>query len=96
LGERATVEWPQRRFFTFARPDEAASNGSVKISSPTQIQERCAGEISDPTTRRRAMVGFYPRSPQIHDGDCEEIQVKKNPTPPSPFLSFFFFYPGHG
>jgi hypothetical protein len=59
LGERATVEWPQRRFFAFARPDETASNGSVKISSSTQIQ--------NPTTRRRAVVGFYPRSPQIHN-----------------------------
>jgi hypothetical protein len=63
LGERATVEWPQRRFFPFARPDEAASNGSVKISSPTQIQERCAGEILGLTTRRRAVVEFYLRSP---------------------------------
>jgi hypothetical protein len=67
LGERATIEWPQRHFFTFARPDEAARNGSIKISSPTQIQERCTGEILGPTTRRRAVVGFYPRSPQIHD-----------------------------
>jgi hypothetical protein len=60
LGERATVEWPQRRFFAFARPDEAASNGSVKTLSLTQIQERCAGEILGPTTRRRAVVEFYP------------------------------------
>jgi hypothetical protein len=67
LGEHATVEWPQRHFFAFARPDEAASNGSVKILSPTQIQERCIGEILDLTTRRRAVVGFYPRSPQIHN-----------------------------
>jgi hypothetical protein len=67
LGERATVEWPQQRFFVFARPDEAASNGSVKISSPTQIQERCAGEILGPTTRRLVVVGFYPHSPQIHN-----------------------------
>jgi hypothetical protein len=67
LGERATVEWPQWHFFTFARPDEAASNGSVKISSPTQIQERCTDEILGPTTRRRAVVVFYPRSPQIHN-----------------------------
>jgi hypothetical protein len=73
LGERATVEWPQRHFFAFARPDEAASNGSVKISSPTQIQERCIGEILGPITRRRAMVGFYPRIPQIHGRRCEEI-----------------------
>jgi hypothetical protein len=67
LGERATVEWPQWRFFTFARPDEAASNDSVKISSPMQIQERCVGEILGPTTRRRAVVEIYPRSPQIHN-----------------------------
>jgi hypothetical protein len=32
-------------------------------SSPAQIHKRCAGEILGPTTRRRAMVGFYPRSP---------------------------------
>jgi hypothetical protein len=63
LGECATVEWPQRRFFAFARPDEAASIGFVEISSPTQIQKRCADEILDPTTRRLAVVGFYPRSP---------------------------------
>jgi hypothetical protein len=37
LGEHATVEWPQRRFFAFARPDEAVSIGSVEISSLTQI-----------------------------------------------------------
>jgi hypothetical protein len=37
LGERATVEWPQQRFFTFARPDEVASVGSIEISSPMQI-----------------------------------------------------------
>jgi hypothetical protein len=48
LGERATVEWLQRHFFAFARLDEAASNGSVKISSSTQIQKRCAGEILGP------------------------------------------------
>jgi hypothetical protein len=63
LGERATVEWPQRRFFAFTRPDEAASNGSVKISSPTQIQKRYADEILGPTTRRQAVVGFYLCSP---------------------------------
>jgi hypothetical protein len=76
LGERAIVEWPQRRFFAFARPDEAASNGFVKISSPTQILERCVSEILGPTTRRWAVVGFYLRSPQIHeaDGDCEETR----------------------
>jgi hypothetical protein len=67
LGECATVEWPQRRFFTFARPDEAASIGSVEISSPTQIQKRCGGEILGPATRRLAVVGFYPQSPQIHN-----------------------------
>jgi hypothetical protein len=67
LGEHVTIEWPQRRFFAFARPDEAASNGSIKISSPTQIQERCVSEILGPTTHRRAVVEFYPRSPQIHD-----------------------------
>jgi hypothetical protein len=67
LGERATVEWPQRHFFAFARPDEAASIGFIEISSPTQIQKRCAGEILGPTTRRLAVVGFYPRSPQIHN-----------------------------
>jgi hypothetical protein len=67
LGERATIEWPQRHFFAFARPDEAASNGSVKISSPTQILERCVGEILGPTTRRRAVVEIYLRSPQIHN-----------------------------
>jgi hypothetical protein len=67
LGERAIVEWPQRRFFAFARPYEAASNDSIKISSSTQIQKRCAGEILGLTTRRRAVVGFYPRSPQIHN-----------------------------
>jgi hypothetical protein len=67
LGEHATIEWPQQRFFVFARPDEAASNGSIKISSLTQIQKMCAGEILGPTTRRRAVVGFYPRSPQIHN-----------------------------
>jgi hypothetical protein len=67
LGERATVEWPQWRFFAFARPDEAASNASVKISSPTQIQKRCAGEILGPITCQLVVVGFYPRSPQIHN-----------------------------
>jgi hypothetical protein len=67
LGERATVKWPQRRFFAFARPDEAASIGSVEISSPMQIQKRCASEILGPTTRRLAVVGFYPHSPQIHN-----------------------------
>jgi hypothetical protein len=51
LGERATVEWPQRRFFAFARPDEVVSVGSIEISSPTQIQKRCIGEILGPTTR---------------------------------------------
>jgi hypothetical protein len=66
LGERATVEWPQQRFFAFARPDEVASVGSIEISSPTQIQKRCAGGILVPTTRRLVVVGFYPRSPQIH------------------------------
>jgi hypothetical protein len=45
LGERATVEWPQRRSFAFARPDEAASNGSIEVSSPTQIHKRSADEI---------------------------------------------------
>jgi hypothetical protein len=37
LGERATVEWPQWRFFAFARPDGVASVGSIEISSPMQI-----------------------------------------------------------
>jgi hypothetical protein len=41
LGERATVEWPLRRFYAFARPDEVASVGS----SSTQIQKRSAGKI---------------------------------------------------
>jgi hypothetical protein len=67
LGERATVEWPQRRFFVFARPDEVTSVGSIEISSPTQIQKRCTGEILGPTTRQLAVVGFYPHSPQIHN-----------------------------
>jgi hypothetical protein len=67
LGERATVEWPQWHFFTFARPDEVASIGSIKISSPTHIQKRCAGEILGPTTHRLAVVGFYLHSPQIHN-----------------------------
>jgi hypothetical protein len=67
LGERATVEWPQRRFFAFAHPDEVASVGSIEISSLTQIQKRCAGEILGPTTRRLVVVGFYTRSPQIHN-----------------------------
>jgi hypothetical protein len=33
---------------------------------PAQIHKGSAGEILGPTTRRRAVVGFYPRSPQIH------------------------------
>jgi hypothetical protein len=45
LGERATVEWPQRRFYAFACPDEVASVSSVEISSPTQIHKRSAGKI---------------------------------------------------
>jgi hypothetical protein len=67
LGGRATVEWPQWRFFAFARPDEVASVDSVEVSSPTQIHKRCADEILGPTTRQLAVVGFYPRSPQIHN-----------------------------
>jgi hypothetical protein len=45
LGERATVEWPQRRFYAFARPNEVASVGSIKVSSPTQIHKRSARKI---------------------------------------------------
>jgi hypothetical protein len=41
LGERATVEWPLRRFYAFARPDEVANVGS----SSTQIQKRSADKI---------------------------------------------------
>jgi hypothetical protein len=70
LGERATVEWPQRRFFAFARPDEAASIGSVEISSPTQIQKRCAGEILGPNhtpTRRGRVLPAQPVDPQPVD-----------------------------
>jgi hypothetical protein len=67
LGERATVEWPQRHFFAFARPDEVVSVGSVEVSSPTQIHKRCAGEILGPTTHRLAVVGFYPRSLHVHN-----------------------------
>jgi hypothetical protein len=63
LGKRATVEWPQRRFFAFTRPDDVASFGSVEVSSPTQIHKRCADEILGPTTHRLAVVGFYLRSP---------------------------------
>jgi hypothetical protein len=36
-------------------------------SSPTQIHKRSAGEILGPTTCRQAVVGFYSRSPQIHN-----------------------------
>jgi hypothetical protein len=67
LGGCATVEWPQRRFFAFARPDEVASVGSVEVSSPTQIHKRYVGEILGTTTHRLAVVRFYPRSPQIHN-----------------------------
>jgi hypothetical protein len=45
LGGRATVKWPQRRFFAFARPNEVVSVGSVEVSSPTQIHKRSAGKI---------------------------------------------------
>jgi hypothetical protein len=39
LGERATVEWPLRRFYAFARPDEVASVGSV--DDPWICGRRC-------------------------------------------------------
>jgi hypothetical protein len=47
-------------------------------SSPAQIHRGSAGEILGPTTHRRAVVGFYSRSPQIHNPwicgrRCEEI-----------------------
>jgi hypothetical protein len=48
-------------------PMRRRANGFIKTSSSTQIQERCAGEIFSPTTRRRAVVEFYPRGPQIHN-----------------------------
>jgi hypothetical protein len=58
--------WPQWRFFASARTDEVASVGSVEVSSPAQIHKRCTDEILGLTTRRPAVVGFYPRGPQIH------------------------------
>jgi hypothetical protein len=45
LGERTTVEWPQRRFYAFARLDEVASVGSVEVSSQMQIHKRSAGKM---------------------------------------------------
>jgi hypothetical protein len=36
-------------------------------SSPAQIHKGSVGEILGPTTHQRAVVGFYPHSPQIHD-----------------------------
>jgi hypothetical protein len=44
LGERTIVEWPQRRFYAFARL-EVASVGSVEVSSLMQIHKRSAGKI---------------------------------------------------
>jgi hypothetical protein len=45
LGERATVGWPLRCFYAFARPDEVVGVGSIEVSSPTQIQKRSADKI---------------------------------------------------
>jgi hypothetical protein len=39
------LEWPLRRFYVFAHPDEVAGVGSVEISSPTQIHKRSTGKI---------------------------------------------------
>jgi hypothetical protein len=45
LGERTTVEWPQRRFYAFARPDEVMSVGSIDVSSSMQIHKRSVSKI---------------------------------------------------
>jgi hypothetical protein len=87
---------PQRRFFfTAARPEEAASRAH---------RDLVADEISGPTTRRRAVVGFFPFNPQIHNPwicgrrwPCEEIRVTLTLALFFfVFFSFLFFYPGHG
>jgi hypothetical protein len=54
LGGRATVEWPQWRLFAFARTDEVASVGSVKVSTlcahPQEVRQRDLGSDHMPTS----------------------------------------------
>jgi hypothetical protein len=107
---------PQRRLRATERRRRERARGAARaprrcarsdqISSPTQIQRRCADEILGLTTRRRAVVGFYPRILQIHDPwICGRRWPRGDPGKTlllSPFFSFFlssflsfFFYPGH-
>jgi hypothetical protein len=48
-------------------PTKRRATARRQGSSPAQIHKRSTGEILGSTTHRRAVVGFYPRSPQIHN-----------------------------
>jgi hypothetical protein len=93
LGERAAVEWHQRRFFASARPNEAAS------SAPSRSHRRRRSRGGAParsrarphTDERWSGSTRASRRSTTHvsaaDGGREEIRVR-NPIPLS--LSFLF------
>jgi hypothetical protein len=85
LGERATVEWPQRRFFASARPDEAASN------APSRSRRRRRSRGGAPV---RSRARLHTDEPWICGRRWLRGNPGKKPTPPSLsfFLSFFFFF----
>jgi hypothetical protein len=108
LGERAAVEWPQRRFFAPACPDDAVSSAPSRSrrrrrsrgGAPVRSRARPhAGERWSGSTRasRRSTTRG-----SADDGGREEIRVRT--LAPLFFFPFsfpffflsFFFYPGHG
>jgi hypothetical protein len=108
LGERAAVEWPQRRFFAPARPDEAASSAPSRScrrrrsrgGAPTRSQARPhAGERWSGSTRASHRSTTHGSA---DDGGREEIRVRTLAPLCFSFFFFsffflsFFFYLGHG